>query len=332
MKWYIADFNGILTDLQLKVGPLNLANPRDADTWVIWQDVLGSFGDLVKASKYTEFNKPIFTVQHGRGATSDYDKPNNLPFSSDYYLCWGTSDYNRMVKLGYGDRTHIVGCPLNSHIKPKVPHSEKVILFVPVNSGKEEPENISTYYELLKLKYDKASSKVRILNAHLKDKWDMTTNKACEQFDVVTKLLPWHDKSMYHGRVLLGQQNTFRNNQLIFELLRNVDMVVGLDEGCTEAFAMAHDVPVVVVNGFKYRQHKEDGRRYEEVEINKTKGAVHCNLEDLKEVIEHGLAHPEYLRQERKDVAEAEMGLSHGDATNNIYKFIRSKVKDLVKA
>jgi hypothetical protein len=329
MKLYCSDFNGILTDLKAKIGPLHLTTPRNADAWVFWQDVLGSYGDLIKAAKKCGEAKPTFVVQHGRGATSDYDKPNSYDFTADYFLAWGQRDYQRMLSLGYGDRVKVVGCPLNTQIKPKVPHEEKVVLFVPVNTGKEEPENLAVYYELLKLKYNKAQVKILDQQAELKDRWDMTTNKACKDFDVVAKLLPWHDKNMYHGRVLVGSQYSPSNNQLIFELLRNVDAVVGVDEGCTEIFAMAHDVPVIIVDGFKYRQYKENGKDFVVTDPYKTKGAFHTDLNGLRDTLEQVLAHPELKRQERAEVAEAEMGISYGNATENIYKFIKEKVSCL---
>jgi len=338
VRWSISDFNGMLTDLKAKVGPVNLTTPRNADVMVIWQDVLGSFGDLIKAMKQTGTSKPTFVVQHGRGATSDYDKPNSYPFSSNYFLCWGVSDYERMCRLGYNDNTVIVGCPLNTHIKPKVAHKEKVILFVPVNTGKEEPENIAVYYELLKLRYAKAQVKVLDNQLALKDKWgfdgkpNLPFREISTDFDVVAKLLPWHDKNLYHGNTVTGTQYSSKNNELIFNLLRNVDLVVGVDEGCTEIFAMAHDVPVIIVDGFKYRQHKEDGRQYVETDIYRTKGAYHTDLNGLPAAIEQFLARPEMLRKERAEVAESEMGISYGNATENIYKFIRSKVKDLVQS
>lgn len=331
MLWYVADFNGILKDLKTRIGPQYLTTPRNADCWVIWQDVLGSFGDLVRIAKQVGYNKPVFVVQHGRDATSDYDKPNSFPFTADYFLAWGQNDYKRMVRLGYGDRTKIVGCPLNTQIKPKVEHKEKIVLFVPVNTGKEEPENIAVYYELLKIKYSQAQIKVLSLKDSLKDKFDLTSNKACEQFDVVAKLLPWHNKSMYHGNTLIGSQYSPKNNELIFNLLRNVDAVVGLDEGCTEIFAMAHDVPVIVVDGFQYRQHKPNGKDYAVTDIHRTKGAIHCDLNHLSQSLDLVLKEPGYMQQERAEVAEEEMGLSYGNPTENIYQFIRSKVKELAK-
>lgn len=332
MKIYCADFNGVLTDLRTLIGPTHLTNPRDADTWVVWQDVLGSYGDLIKTAKRLGYDKPTFVVQHGRGATSDYDKPNSYPLSADYFLCWGKNDYDRLKRLGLGDKGTVVGCPLNTLRRPKIPHQEKVVLFAPVNTGKEEPENIAVYYELLKLKYAKAGARLLNLKDALKDKWTMTSNNACQEFDVVAKLLPWHDKNMYHGRVLVGSQYDSGNNKLIFELMRNVDAVVGVDEGCTEIFAMANDVPVIIVDGFKYRQYREDERSYVVTEPYKTKGAVHVPLNGLSQAIDYALAHPEHLREERAEVAEIEMGISYGDATKNIYDFIRSKVKELAEA
>src|SRR5437868_6673705 len=155
MKWAIADYNGILTDLKEKVKD-KLSSPREADVMVTWQDCAGSYRDLFEAFKQTGYQKPVYCVQHGRGSTLDYGAPNNWPLLADKYLCWGDSDVRRLSSLGYAEKAIKVGCPLNTKIKSKVPHKEKVVLFVPVNTGKEEPENIAVYYELLKIKYDKA--------------------------------------------------------------------------------------------------------------------------------------------------------------------------------
>lgn len=332
MRWYISDMNGVLTDLKTRLAD-KLASPRDADVHVFWQDVLGSFKDLLQTSKALGVAKPTYTVQHGRAATLDYDKPNSFPLISDRYLCWGTSDFLRMSRLGYGDRTTIVGCPLNSLIKPKVKHSEKVVLFVPVNSGKEEPENIAAYYELLKLRYHKAQLTVLEHKNELKDQWglnkkpNVSFNALAQGFDVVAKLLPWHDKSLYHGSTLLGYQDLKKNNELIFELLRNVDVVVGIDEGCTEVYAYANDVPVIIVDGFKYRQHKPDGHKFETMDIYRTEAAVHTDLAGLADAVQYALAHPEHKREERRRVSEAELGISYGDATGNIIKVIRNDIK-----
>lgn len=337
MKFYCGDFNGILEDLKQKIGPTHLTTPREADAWVVFQDCLGSYRSLFKAAKELGVAKPSYCVQHGRGSTSDYGPPNSLISYADKYLCWGKADYDRMVRLGYASKTHIVGCPLNSHIRPRVPHKEKVVLFIPVNTGKEEPENIAVYYELLKIKYDKAKLKVLSHRAALKDKWGfndkllVSFNEIATDFDVAAKLLPWHDKNLYHGNTVMGYQDSPNNNALLFNLLRNVDLVVGMDEGTSEIFAMAHDVPVVICDGFKYRQFKANGKDFEVIEGYQTGGAVHCTLDTLGAAVDYALAHPEHLRQERKIAVEAEMGTSYGDATNNIYQYIRKDIKIISK-
>jgi hypothetical protein len=210
-------------------------------------------------------------------------------------------------------------------------------LFVPVNTGKEEPENIAAYYELMKLKYGKAQLKVLENKGPLKDKWSVNDkmnvpfNFLAQNFDVAAKLLPWHDKNLYHGNTVIGYQDVMQNNQLVFSLLRNVDMVVGLDEGTTEIFAYGHDVPVVIVDGFTYRQHKPNGRDYVEQDTYRTKAATHVKLENLAEAIEYGLAHPEHKRYERAVVAESELGLSYGNATENIHKFIKEDMRSYAR-
>lgn len=337
IKYYVADFNGILTDLKAKIGPSHLTTPRDADVWIVWQDAQGSYADLIKTAK-EYYNKPVYVVQHGRAATLDYGSPNKFPLIADKFLCWGSGDFERMSALGYGDRTRIVGCPLNTHIKPPVPHQEKIVLFVPVNTGKEEPENIAAYYELMKLKYGKAQIKILKNKDDLKDKWGwggklhVPFKDVASDFDVVAKLLPWHDRNLYHGNVLTGYQDNPKNNETNFNLLRNVDLVVGLDEGCTEIFAYGHNVPVVIVDGFQYRLHRRDGRKYDIVDTYRTKASVRVPLCDLNSAVEFALNNPTHLEKERKEVAEAELGTSYGDATDNILKLIREDMKVHVKA
>lgn len=332
MKWYVSDYNGILTDLKEKVKG-HLVSPRDADAWVMWQDAQGSYADLMKACRQTGFHKPTYVVQHGRSATLDYGPPNSFPLLADKFLCWGRNDHDRLASLGYADRAVVVGCPLNTHIQPKVPHREKVVLFVPVNTGKEEPENIAAYYELLKMKYAGAQTLVLDNKAALKDKWgfngqlNVSFNRLAEGMDIIAKLLPWHDRNLYHGNTLVGYQDSPKNNELLFSLLRNVDLVVGLDEGTTEIFAYGFDVPVIVVDGFSYRQWKPGSRSYEPMDIYRTKAATHVPLSGLQEAVRYALAHPEHLRKERAEVAEAELGLSYGNATENIFKLVRFDLK-----
>ena len=309
--------NGVLEEYKSQI---EYAPPLDADKMVLWQDTVGSCGKLVEMSKRC-FPKPIYTIQHGRRASRDYDVPLNRKFNSDLFLAWGKWDYDNMCRLGY--KSVIVGCPLNTWIKPKVAHKEKVILFVPVNTGKEEPDNISVYAELQKMKLDKLQQGLSKDYDQLRLQWDVlkiSRPSLTNSFSILTKTLPWHDHKFYTEGVIKGQQDSVKNNQLVFDLLRNVDLVVGLDEGTTELFACAHDVPVIIVDGFEYRW-KEGSI----VKPPKTEGITHCKLEDLKECVERALAKPEEGREGRRAIAENEMSIdSIKDPVSRIHEIIGS--------
>jgi hypothetical protein len=300
MKLYVASYNGILDEYKSQI---TYAPPLDADKMVIWQDCVGSFGEMVKMSKKF-FPKPIYTVQHGRRASRDYDAPLKHPFQSDMFLSWGKWDHDNMTRMGF--KSEIVGCPLNPMIKPKVEHKEKVVLFVPVNTGKEEPDNIRVYAELMKMKLTKMQEGLTNRYEELRGAWNseqLTNHTLADNFTILTKVLPWHDQKFYTEGFIKGFQDSKRNNEKLFDILRNVDLVVGLDEGTTELFALAHDVPVIVVDGFGYRW--KEGR----TGVPKTVGFTHCDLDGLQEAIKYVLDKPDRLKEERRWVAENEMSI-----------------------
>jgi hypothetical protein len=311
--------NGVLDEYKSQI---QYTSPLDADKIVVWQDCVGSFGKLIQMSK-VHFPKPVYTLQHGRRASRDYDKPLKRPFQSSMFLAWGEWDYQNMKRLGHP--VEKVGCPLNSWIKPKVSHKEKVILFVPVNTGKEEPDNIRVYTELLKIKQNHIQDGLTENYDKLRDQWNVENinkNTLCDNFTLLTKTLPWHDQKFYTEGVIRGYQDSERNNRMVFDLLRNVDLVVGLDEGTTELFACAHDVPVIVVDGFEYRW--KEGCR---VKPPRTKGIQHCTLDQLDKMVDKYLTKPELLREERHAIAENEMSVdSIPDSVSRIHEIIGSKL------
>jgi hypothetical protein len=320
MKFHVSSWNNVLDELKARVGSVE---PADADAFVLWQDVRGSWKDLVETvKKFTA--KPVYVVQHGRGATRDYDKPNKFTVLADKFLAWGQADYDRMVKLGHGDKTEIVGCPLLKFKKEKVAHNEKVVLFIPVNADHEQRENLLVYYELLKLQYSQAQKGLR---EPIKVWGDENVINvpfvSLSRLNVIAKLLPRHDKNLYHGQTFTSNPDDPRHMTFLFDLLANVDCVVTLDESTTEALAMACDVPVVHCDIFQWK--KLGGADYSGIEKFRTEGALHCDLEHLNEAVMRSLEDPAYLRTERAAVAERELGISKGDATENIMKIIGAK-------
>jgi hypothetical protein len=300
MKLYVSSFNGVLDDFKDQA---HCVDPIAADKMVLWQDCVGSWGKLAEFSKKF-FPKPLYVMQHGRRSSRDYGAPLNRPFRADMFLAWGKWDYENVRALGM--RSEIVGCPLNTWIKPPVPHKEKCVLFVPVNTGKEEPDNISVYYELLKLKLNKAQEGLRRNYEALRSNWkDVTKNKLADDFTILTKTLSWHEQKLYTEGVLKGFQDSRKNNELLFNLLRNVDLVVGVDEGTTELFAIAHGIPVIIVDGFEYRWAEGNCR----APVIKTPGFRHVKLEELQDAVNETLANPKALEEERRYTAELELSL-----------------------
>ena len=318
MKTYVASHNGMLDEFK---GQVQYASPLEADRLVVWQNCEGSFYELSKACK-TFFPKPIYVMQHGRRASRDYGEPLKKPWIGDKFLAWGKWDYEYMTKLRLP--VEIVGCPLNSWLKPKVTHKEKVVLFLPVNTGKEEPDNINIYCELLKLKLSRIQSGLTVNYDVLRKQWDkskITRHTLSDNFTVITKVLPAHDQKFYTEGVIVGFQDSAKSQKILFDLLRNVDVVVSTDEGTANLFAAAHDVPIVVVDGFKYRWKQLK----EEIPDTQTPGMTHCTLEDLQAVIEYTLAHPDDLRSERLHLAEQEMSIcSVKDPLSRIHEVIGS--------
>jgi hypothetical protein len=321
MKYYVSDWNNVLSDVKSKV---ETVDPIDADALVLWQDVRFSFKDLAESTKKLT-NKPVYVVQHGRAASRDYDKPNSFPLIADKFLAWGDADKERMERLGYGTRTEVVGCPLNRYIRPKVAHPEKNVLFIPINTDHEEPENLLVYYELLKLKYGTAQNNLQLLKPKLRDKWELDGQKnvpfhRLTYTNVIAKLLPRHDRNLYHGDVVMSLPSDPKHMELLFNLLANVDCVVTLDESTTEAVAMAMDVPVVCVDIYKYKTL--GGQPYDGINLIKTNGAVHCELQDVQDAVMECLQHPDWKREERAQVAAYELSTQKGDVTQNILKAI----------
>lgn len=316
MKTYVASFNGMLDEYKSQI---DYAPPLDADKLVIWQDCEGSFKELVKSCK-TFFPKPVYVMQHGRTSSRDYGAPLNKRFQSDMFLAWGKRDYEIMKSFGLP--VEIAGCPLNGWIKPKVAHKEKVILFLPVNTGKEEPDNITVYCELLKIKLSKIQHVCLEKYDILRKQWDVekiTKSSLSDDFTILTTVLPWHDRKFYTEGILRCYQDSVKNNRLLFDLFRNVDLVVSTDEGTAALFAIAHDVPVIVVDGFEYRWTKAA------VPVARTEGFTHCKLEDLQDTVERELTHPERLQKERLHVAENEMSVcSVKDPIKRLHEIIGS--------
>ena len=319
MKIYLHDWSNVLSKVKERIPQDQLSSPQDADVLVLFADTRGPLRELAQRAKM--MGKKVIVIQHGRASTRDYQKPLNAELIADKILVWGQADYDRMVKLGYGEKTKIVGCPLLSYKNPKVEHKEKNVLFLPVNTDHEQPENLIVYYELMKIAISNSQKFLGDNRDVLHDKWEWNGKKGVSYNDIsgftlIAKTLPSHASKLYHGNVIQTAPGAPNHMEQLFSLLSNVDCLVGLDESTTEILAAACDIPVVICDEFRWKML--GGEDYTGVEIILSDSANHTSLAKLGEAVEDALLYPSRLSKERKNTVERELNVSGGDSIQNI--------------
>lgn len=359
MRVFLENWNGVLDLVEdtLKENKELTTNPHEADIFLTWQDIRGDFLQLAEIVKY-HLKKPLIVMQHGRGAVRDYGAPNKFRLLADKILVWGQSEKTRLLSYGITeDKIEIVGCPILPRLKPKERENPgKNILFVPVISHKEEPENILVYATLKKWESEKLIKNVYTRFDDLKRAWswqhdefkmvplpDGTNEKRLwkrnvrpiiprwatyEQGLINVKLSGSHDPYQYQAPQIGTPQNHPNLIDDLSDLLPNIDAMVCLEEGSMQLFAAYLDIPIIVCDIFKY-QNYGGCKDYDLVE------KIHTNAcywtKDINKIgglLDHALANPKELAKHRKTVCEIEGGTNlQGDVNGRIIEFLRSEVQ-----
>lgn len=345
MKAFCINYNGVLDGVieRLRANGELTDNYHKADCFLIWQDVRGDLAQFAHIVK-TQLKKPVYVIQHGRGATRDYCPPNNFPLRADKILVWGESEKNRLLKVGvHKDRIEVVGCPLFKRLKPKTKRDGINILYAPVISSKEEPENLLIHAELKKWEANKLQQNIRENFDRLKSGWatENTTIKGDKVWKkeivptiprgilyqkglVNVKLSTVHDLYQYQSPLVVTPQNGASHIDSVVDLLSNTDVLVCLEEGTMQLMACALDIPVVVVDIFKYGNYG-GVKNYDTVEKIKTPAATWIkDLNLLGAAIDNALEKPSTLRKSRIAICEDEGGAHLGDAERNIIECLKS--------
>lgn len=334
MKIFIRDFNNVLAPLRAKFEITE--DPREADCLLLWQDVRGDMLELCKVNK-EYMHKPVVVVQHGRAATNDYLKPNQFPLMADKFCCWGTKDYERMERAGNANKTIITGSPLVSFIRPNEKHDGKNIVFIPVITNHEEPDNIMAYWHLKSIELKKSSEKIKSCYDKLRNNWnawEVEPTSATEgsipyynfnkEWRLIAKITSAHDKRLYLGDVINTMQINKTHLADCVSLLSVSDCIVGMEEGTFQLLAMAMGIPCVMVDGFKYKEY--GGIDYSSVEMVKTKGVRRVELSEVEKVIDEELANPDNLKTEREKVVKDELWDGETDPITNIINVVKGVV------
>ena len=354
MLVYCIDYNGVITSVITRLKAINCytENYHEADLFLTWQDVRGDCKEIAEIFKFQ--NKPVIVVQHGRGATRDYCEPNKFPLIADKICVWGEADKKRLLKVGIDlNRIVVTGCPLFVELTPKNKNRMGInVLFTPIISDKEEPENLMVFAALKKWESEKLLNHLQINFKDFKRAWaeerteikpyklpDNTIENRVWKKQVIpqlqrgitynkglinVKITGIHDLNQYLAPLAMSQQNGSSHIKGIIELLANVDVVVSLEEGTLQGLAMALDIPVIICPIYQYGDYggcKDYGKK---VEIIRTPACDYADLNKLGQTLDNVLKHSEARRDYRIKVCEDEFGANLGNQVENVIKTIES--------
>lgn len=333
IKIYLQDYNNVMSSLKEREEFEIVEDARDCQCIVIWQDVRGALSELCEINK-NYMHKPVVVIQHGRAATNDYLPPNNFPMYADKFCCWGERELVRLDKAGYLDRAVVTGSPLVPFIKPKKEHDGKNIIFVPIVTSHEEPDNILAYWKLKQIEIAKSSQKLMKHYDALREgwhAWNVEPTSATEgsvpyynfnkDWRLVAKITYLHDKRLYMGDVVQTLQANRTHIEDCMQLLSVSDCVVGVEEGTFQLLAMVMGIPCVMVDGFKYREF--GGIDYSNVDMVKTKSVRRVQLSEIEKTIDEELANPDALKEEREKCVREEFWDGKTDPIENIINVIK---------
>lgn len=286
MKLFIMDHNCVCLFLR-DIYPL-AKGVDDADVVVLWQDVLGIEKGVAELAKMKR--KKVVVLQHGRNATVDYE---NYPLLADKICVWGTTDYDRMKRLGYEKRVALTGTDVLSHLKPRRKHEGLNVVFRPIH-------------------WDTAYIEENII---LRD-----ALRKIKGINVTTKITEAHNPSDFDNPVYSYRDN-FDHLDTCADVLADTDVVVGAGEdGTFEMMAFKMNIPVVIADIWKPKTFL--GRPPQEATY--TRGCKVVSLDNLEEAIRKAATNPFELADERHDVAREEGGVGLGTPADNICKVINS--------
>jgi hypothetical protein len=198
----------------------------------------------------------------------------------------------------------------------------------------EEPDNIETYWHLKNIELQKSINKLNLSKDGLRKEWNawlVEKTSATEgtipyynfnkDWRLLAKITDIHDKRLYFGDVVHTNPNNKEHLTRSIRLLQMLDCVVGIEEGTFQLLAMAMDIPIVMVDGFQYKEY--GGIDYSSVEMVKTNGVRRVKLSELGETIDKELANPDALSKERKKVVSEELYDGSSNPIDNIINVIK---------
>lgn len=262
---------------------------KKADVIVVWNDSkTDGWRKWIKIAQ--KKGKKVILVQHGRRGISRVHPPFNEEIVSDKVCVWSEINKQRLIEANVPEEKIVVtGTPIFRHLKPRVPHKGKTIVFCPVHwSDNDEVENIIVMNQLKKI----------------------------DGVNLITKIVYSNDTRNYVNPVFsdISEPDHF---EICADVLSQADLVVGIADSTFELMAEIMDIPVVVA------KIRLPNRKYRENMYPPSNAcAVVEDVMKLNDEVRKHLKHPELLKEERSKIGIIEGGIDIENPVERIIEVI----------
>ena len=273
-----------------------MATFLSADAIVVWQETAhAGWRDWVQEG--VNRGKKVILVQHGRRGTSRIYPPFNETLVSNLVCSWSENDKKRLMSTGVDEnRIRVTGTAIWKHLKPRVPHEGKNVVFSPEHWDKDVTENFIVADKLRELK----------------------------GVNIITKCLNGHQDPAMYDNPVVSDRNKPDHLDIVMDTLSKADLVVAISESTFELIAQALDIPVVIADIWVPKGCDGD-MRYKDYFREYSNACTKVPLKDLNKEIMKQLKHPEILREERKKIVIDDGGINLPDPVKEICDIIEGK-------
>ena len=271
MKIYLCNFNGVLDDLAKHIGKDLVSDWKEADTLVLWQDVIGELEDIATQAKM--WGKRVIVAEHGLLSINDYIPPLKRPLVADTFMSWGSWTKQWLVNKANIDesRISVTGTLLTDKIIPRRKHDDKRVLFAPRHWDKELQENLDVANKLKESKHS-----------------------------VYSKLLTGENNPINYFHPMSTDRQGLNHIETCFDVLSWADVVVGIGEGTFGALAHLMDIPYISVDNWVSKDLLGKTYTKEEFDSQISKAAIQVPIENLNEQIELCVKDQNINKEERE--------------------------------
>lgn len=300
MKLAVYNWNSCLDEIipELAKRHTLVEDYKKADRLVVWNESpKHGWADWIKYAQ--KRGKKSILYQQGAWGMDWVRPPFSEPIISDIICVWGEGDKEKLIEYGTpAEKIKITGSPILKHLKPRVPHEGKNVVFAlehwDLDAG-DVVENLIISSELRKL----------------------------DGVKIITKgLLRENEMHLFQNPVV---SNRFGGDhfKIVADVLSTADLVIGITEGTFQFLAEYLDIPVVVPDVWTPKIRGKDPR-YLDFKANISSGVTKVPLNKLNETILWQLKHPETKRKERLENVKRHLGVDIKDPTQELINIIEN--------